>query len=174
LAYIPDSKQIVVNYRLPPFDVIPEESDFRYLRDRDEITFSAAKVRERKALYAEVVSGIAVRTIHEIFAAGTEQHIGTVVFNGYVRTIDTATGSDIQPYLVTARATRDEMAAMDLHWVDSIACLRRLKAQISPNLSELQPVRPIVDFDAVDPRFIEHDTIVTELNQQPNLIEMTR
>lgn len=173
LAYVPDSKQVVVNYQLPTFDAIPEESNFRYIKARDEITFAAAKVLERKSLYAEVVSGITIRTMHELFAADAEQHIEVVVFNGYVRTTDPGTGSDIQPFLVTARATRDEMAGMDLRRVDPIACLRHLKAQLSRNPSELQPVRPIVDFNMVDPRFVEHGNILAELDQRPNLMEMT-
>ncbi len=173
LAYAPDSKQVAVNYQLPTFDVIPEESDFRYLKARDEITFSAAKVLERKALYAEVVSGIAIRTMHELFEADTEHHIGVVVFNGYVRTIDPDTGSDIQPFLVAARATRDEMARIDLRRVVPMACLRQLKAQVSPNLSEFQPVSPIVDLNLVHPPPSEHGDIVAELDQQPDLVAIS-
>ncbi len=172
LAYEPDSKQVVVNYQLPAFDVIPLESDFRYLKARNEIAFSPAKVLERKALYAEVVSGIAIRTMHELFEADTDQHIGVVVFNGYVRTIDPDTGSDIQPFLVTARATRDEMAAIDLRRVVPMACLRRLNAQISPNPGELQPVRPIVDLDTVERQLIEHGEVLAEPEQRPDFVEM--
>lgn len=173
LAYLPDSQQVVVNYQLPTFEVIPEESDFRYLKARNEITFSAAKVLERKALYAEVVSGIAIRTMHELFEADTEQHIGDVIFNGYVCTSDPDTGSDIHAFLVTARATRDEMAGMDLRRVVPMACLRRLKAQVSPNLSEFQPVQPIVDLNLVDPQPVEQGDILAELDQQPDLVEIT-
>ncbi len=172
LAYLPDSKQVVVNYQLPTIEVIPEENDFRYIRAQNEITSSAAKVRERKALYAEVVSGIAVRTMHELFEAGAEQHIGVVVFNGYVRTSDPDTGSDIQPFLVTARATRDEMAAMDLRRVVPMACLRQLKAQVSPHLSEFQPVRPIVDLNLVEPQPVGQGEILAELEQQSDLVEI--
>jgi len=172
LGYVPDSKQVVVNYQLPTIEVIPQESDFRYIKARNEITASAAKVLERKALYAEVVSGIAVRTMHELFAADTEQRIGVVVFNGYVRTTDPDTGSDIQPFLVTARSTRDEMAGMDLRRVVPMACLRQLKAQVSPNLSEFQPVQPIVGVHLVDPQPVEQRDILAEPEQRPDLVEI--
>lgn len=172
LAYVADSQEVVVNYELPTFEVIPEESDFRYLKASNEIAFSPAKVLERKALYAEVVSGIAVRTMHELFEADTDQHIGVVVFNGYVRAIDPDAGSDIQPFLVTVRATRDEMAAIDLRRVVPMACLRRLNAQISPNPSELQPVRPTVDLDTVDRELIEHGEVLAEPEQRPDFVEM--
>jgi len=173
LVCVPGSKQVVVNYQLPAFEVMPQESDFRYLKARNEIAFSPAKVLERKALYSEVVSGIAIRTMHELFAADMDQYIDVVVFNGYVCTIDPDTGSDIQPFLVTARATRDEMAAIDLRRVVPMGCLRHLKAQISPNPSKFQPVPPIVDLDTVHPGRIDHGNVLAQPDQRPDLVEMT-
>jgi restriction system protein len=173
LAYISDSKQVVIEYELPTFDVVPEEVEYRYIRVRNEIGWSTMKIGERRSLYTEIVSAVAIRTLHELFAADVGLHVDVVVFNGYVNTVDPATGRDIQPYLITVRATRDEMSTLDLQRIDPMACLRHLKAQVSRSPSELQPVRPIVDFNMVDPRFIEHGEVLTELDKRPNLMELS-
>lgn len=173
LAYVPESKQIVVEYELPTFDVVPEESEFRYVKLRNEIAWSNLKIGERRSIYTEIVSAIAIRTLHELFTSDTGPHIDVVVFNGFVNTVDPATGRDIQPYLITVRATRDEMDTLDLRRIDPMACLRYLKAQVSRSPSELQPIRPIVDFNMVDPRFIEHGDVLSELDNRPNLMALS-
>lgn len=145
IRYIPDSKQVVVDHQLPTLDVIPEVGAFRYVKARHDVEPSSAKLPERKAFYAEVVSAISLRTIQELFSADVGARVDVVVFNGYVQTVDPGTGKDSQPYLITAKATRDEMATLDLERVDPMACLRHLDANVSLSPSELQPVQPIVE-----------------------------
>src|SRR5205807_567238 len=38
VAYVPKSRQLVVEKDLPPLEVVPDVSSFRYVRARDEIT----------------------------------------------------------------------------------------------------------------------------------------
>lgn len=173
VAYVPDSRQVVVDYELPSFAVVPEEAEFRYIKARDEITATSAKAADRRTLYTRVVSSVTVRTMHELLSADVGGYIDVVAFSGYVCTIDPGTGIDVRPYLITLRASRDEMAQINLNRVDPMECLRHLKAQVSRSPTELLPVRPIVDFNMVDPRFIEHGDVLGQLDQRPNLMEVT-
>jgi restriction system protein len=70
------------------------------------------------------------------------------------------------------RACRDDFAALDLSNVEPAACLRYLKAEVSPRPHELQPVRPVIDFDMVDPRFIDTADVQSTLDQRPNLAQL--
>jgi restriction system protein len=173
LAFVPESKQLVVEYELPSIVCIPTAREFRYIKSRDEITSVGRPPKEIRALYSSVVAQVTLRTLHEIFEADRSGLIETVVFNGIVTTIDPGTGQQIKPCLVTVRVTRDIFNTLELTQVDPLACLERLNASVSKKPSELAPVRPVLEFDMVDKRFVEETDIISGLDHRPNLLELT-
>lgn len=173
IAYVPESKQLVVEYELPTFDLVPEQKSYKYVKSKDEITASLRPATQRKSLYASVVSQIAIRTLHELFEADRTDKLETVVYNGYVQTVDKATGQPVKPYLVTVRTTKDVFQGLDLGKVEPEACLRGLNASVSKSPAELAPVRPVLEFSMVDPRFVEESDVLSSLDQRPNLMELS-
>ena len=103
----------------------------------------------------------------------TKQHIDVVVFNGVVDTIDPRTGKPTRPCLITVRTTRDTFTEINLDQVDPAACLKYLNAGISRSPTELAPVRPVLEFSMVDPRFITETDTLGALDDRPNLMELT-
>jgi len=75
--------------------------------------------------------------------------------------------------LVTVRTSRDTFTQLNLSKVDPLACLNVLNASVSKSPAELAPVRPVLEFNMVDPRFIEETDVLSELDQRPNLMELT-
>jgi restriction system protein len=174
VAFVPESKQLVVEYELPTVDDgVPTEKQYRYVRVRDAIEHTTRPAAQVKVLYSSVVAQIAIRTLHELFEADRHQHLETIVLNGYVNTVDPATGRPAAPHLVTVRTSRDAFMALDLRNVEPLACLKGLNASVSKSPSELLPVRPIVEFDMVDPRFIQESDVLATLDSRPNLMELS-
>jgi restriction system protein len=173
LAYVPESKQLVVEYDLPPFDAIPEIAAYKYVKAKDEVTTTARPATQRKALYSSVTAQITLRTVHELFEADRTGHLETIVFNGYVDSIDRGTGLPVRTCLVTMRTTRDVFTKINLSMVDPITCLKTLNANVSKSPAELAPVRPVVEFNMVDPRFIQETDVLSTLDTRPNLMELT-
>jgi restriction system protein len=97
----------------------------------------------------------------------------SIVANGFVDTIDRGTGRRIRPCLVTVRATREIFEGLDLSQVDPVACLKALNASLSKSPAELAPVRPILEFKMVDPRFIEERDVISTLDQRTNLMDLS-
>src|SRR5207245_6554787 len=91
LAYVPESRQLVVEYDLPPFEIVPEVSSYRYVKARDSVTETTRPVAQRKALYASVIAQVTLRTLYELFKADRMKHLDMIVFNGYVDSIDKGT-----------------------------------------------------------------------------------
>jgi restriction system protein len=85
--YRPDPREVLVEYELPPQLVIPVERDFKYVQTRDEIDTVARPVKEIKERYARLIAMVALRTIHEVFAADQAGLVGVVTFNGHVSTV---------------------------------------------------------------------------------------
>jgi restriction system protein len=173
LAYVPDSKQLVVEYQLPDVSVVPAVKLYKYVKTSDSVTETARPATQIKQTYASVVAQMSLRTVHELFEADRGKLIDTIVFNGIVATIDKGTGHKIRPCLVTLRTTRQAFAALDLKAVDPQACLKHLSAGVSKSPAELLPVRPVLEFDMVDRRFIEESDAVSLLDTRPNLMDLT-
>lgn len=172
LAYVPESKQLVAEYEIPPATIIPRTSAYGYLKTRDEVKETPRKAPEIKDIYQDVVSAVCLRTIHELFEADQGHHIAVVCFNGFIHTVDPATGKDTRPHLISVRASRDAFDCLDLSRVDKLVCLRNLGAQVSSRPAEAQPIRPVVDFDMVDKRFVEQSDVLSDLDSRPNLIDL--
>jgi len=173
LAYVPESRQMVIEYELPPADVVPAVKAYKYVKASDSVTQTTRAASTVKAQYAAVLAQVTLRTLHEVFEADRGRHVDTLVFNGIVHTVDRATGQRVKPCLVTVRTTRDVFNALDLANVDPFACLRHLGAGVSKQPEELAPVRPVLEFDMVDPRFVEESDVLGTLDQRPNLMDLT-
>jgi restriction system protein len=172
IAYTAASKQLVVEYELPTVSIVPAIEEHRYVQTRDAITGKARKDNDIKEIYQEAIASIALRTIHEIFEADQGAHIAAVCFNGYIRTVDPATGRDIQPHLISVRATKEKFAEIDLGRADKRICLKNLGAHVSRRPEEAQPVKPIVEFNMADARFIDQRDLVSGLSSATNLMDL--
>jgi len=172
LAYVPESKQLVVEYQLPTAKIVPVFAEIRYVKARDTFEKKPRKPTEIKDLYQDVVAAITLRTIHESLEADQNHHLETVVFNGFVHTVDPATGKDVRPHLISTRATRQAFLNLNLSCVDKRQCLRNLGSQVSPQPTEMVAVKPIVDFNMVDKRFVEGAEILGNLDGRPNLMDL--
>jgi restriction system protein len=173
VAYVPESQQLVIEMDLPTYDIVPEVVECRYVKAKDEIASKARPVAQRKALYGTVVSQVTLRTVHEMFEADRAGHVESIVFNGHVDTTDPRTGQPTHPCLITLRTTRDLFSSLDLARVEPGACLQGLNASVSRNPAELTPVRPVLEFNMVDPRFVEETDVLSSIDQRPNLMELT-
>jgi restriction system protein len=173
IAFVPESKQLVVECELPGVNAIPDVKAHRYVKTKDEVTSTPRAVAQIRSLYSSAISQITIRKLHELFEADLHGFIETIVLNGYVDTVDPRTGQQAKPMLVTIRTTRAIFEGIDLRRVDPIACLQHLGASVSKSPAELSPVRPVLEFDMVDKRFVEEGDILSALDQRPNLMELT-
>lgn len=173
VAYLPEPKEVVIEYELPHKSIVPTTLEYKYVKTKDVIDEKPRKVAEIKEIYQDIVSAICLRTIHELVKADQNNNLDVIVFNGFVNDIDPATGKDIRPCLISIRTTKDKFQEINLGKVDKKACLRNLGAQVSPRPDELMAVKPIVEFDMVDKRFVEGSDILSDLENRPNLMELT-
>lgn len=173
IAYVPESRQVVVEYELPTVAVVPAVKAYKYVKTSDTVTESPRPQTQVRSLYASVVAQVAIRTVHELLEADSGGHIDTVVFNGMVDTTDPGSGRRVRPCLVTLRTTRDVFGELDLAHVEPLACLKHLSAGVSKSPSELVPVRPVLEFSMVDPRFVAESDALSELDQRPNLMDLS-
>lgn len=173
LAYAEASQELVIEYDLPELSVIPTEADYRYIKARDVIESKARKVADIKALYRDIIASIALRTLHETFEADQANALSLVTLNGVIDTHDPTNGQEVRVPVVSVRATKAAFLQLRLDRVDKVACLRNLGAQVSNRPDELQAIKPIIEFNMVDKRFIAQPDILSSLESRPNLLDLT-
>ncbi|CAH1685951.1 restriction endonuclease [Chelatococcus asaccharovorans] len=172
VAFTQASKQLVVEYELPSIDIVPKVLEFKYNRTQDNIVEKPRKPAEIRSTYQDIIASVALRTLHELFEAEHRSHAEVICFNGYIHTVDPATGRDIQPHLISVRTTREKFQEIDLSRVDKKACLKNLGAQVSRSPEEAQPVKPIMEFKMADARFVDQSDLISGLANAPNLMDL--
>jgi restriction system protein len=125
-----------------------------------------------KRTYDEVLYQIALRTIHEIYRADESEVIKSIAFNGWVQSVDKATGLDTHGCILSVQAGREEFLQINLNQVEPSACFRKLKGIASSKLSELTPVRPILTISKEDRRFVDGYAVADTLDDRTNLAAM--
>jgi restriction system protein len=172
LAYVPESKQIVVEYDFPTFDIIPTIAAYRYVRAKKETVTTPRSDADRRHLYSSLIAQTTLRVIHVLFNADYLGHLESMVFNGHVDAIDEATGHPVHPCLITLRCTLGVFEQLDLSRIDPESCLKGLNASVSKRPTELAPVKPVLEFSMVDPRFVKEEDIISGLDNRTNLMDL--
>jgi restriction system protein len=173
VAYWQEPRELVIEYQLPPVDVIPTARDFKYVKTRKEIDELPRPAKEIKELYASVIHQIALRTMWECFAVTVaDEVVDTVVFNGIVPAINRATGQAEELHLISAPASRPDFSGLVLDQLDPAACLKHLKATLSPHPYDLEPVEPVIEFQKAKYRFADPVDALAGIDSRPDLLKM--
>ncbi len=174
LGYSPASKHVVVDLELPDFSAIPEEIGYKYVKSGDHIEPVLRPLAKRRLLYGHLICQISLKCIDTIFRGGRRYGaVDCLTVNGMLDAVDPATGKDVRVCLLSVRITADTFRSLNLSQVQPEACLRSLRASVSRAPTELLPVKPLVELDMVDPRFVETMDVMSNLSQRPNLMELS-
>ena len=172
LDYNGESKLLVVEYQLPAPEQIPTLQEVTYVQSRN--TFNEKHIAKTKfyVLYDSVIYQIVLRTIHELYSSDKIDAIQSVVFNGYVKSIDPATGHEVEPCILTIQVSKDEYKNINLANVEPKVCFKSLKGIGSSKLYGLTAVAPIMKIDREDARFVSSYDVASELNEAVNIAAM--
>ena len=115
---------------------------------------------------------ICLRTLHEVFEADTVNAIDATVFNGWVNSIDKASGKSTRGCVLSLQAKKEEFQAVNLAQVEPKACFKALKGVGSSKLHVFTPVAPVLAISREDKRFVTSYEVVDRLDEGSNLAAM--
>ncbi|WP_328301218.1 restriction endonuclease [Streptomyces sp. NBC_00435] len=137
-AYDRTVRQLVLDWELPRYEVVPEAKSVRYLPSTDQDKETARPAAQRRALYRGLLL-----VVHELYAADEFGMLDSVVVNGFVDAHDPVTGLEAQLVLATVSAARSAFTGLRLEQVSAVDCLvEGLRGQLSPRPDQLAAVRP--------------------------------
>ena len=172
VKYDTASGTVIINYFLPNPDQIPKIVQYKYVISKKDISPVEMKKNEFKEYYDSIIFQVTLRTIHEVFQSVYINEVQAVIFNGWVKGIDPKTGNNFTSCIITCYAPKKTFETLNLTRVNPKECIRSLKGIFASTLAELAPVKPIMDIDRNDKRFIESRNILSNLDETKNLAVM--
>jgi restriction system protein len=172
VEFVEESRTVVVDYCLPDLTALPTLKEVKYVATRD--AFQEVHVNEAwlNRTYDSVLYQIALRSLYELFQADAANTIDAIVFNGWVNSIDKAIGKEVNACILSIQACKSEFMDINLAHVEAKACFRKLKGVSAAKLTALQPVRPILQLNKEDKRFIPAYNVAETLDTSSNLAAM--
>jgi restriction system protein len=149
LAYVPESKLLLVEWQVPGTDVIPREKEYRYQKLTDSVgVHKWRSVGEVRDIYQQLLAQMALRAANTAFGTDPAELVDTVIFNAVA-----ASDDDSGPCLFTMSTSRKHFSRLNLDDLDDAMDLarRHCGAAVSAYPDELAAVIPVVPYDLADP-----------------------
>ncbi|MGW5972603.1 restriction endonuclease [Streptomyces sp. NPDC055186] len=167
-AYDSGARQLVLNWELPRYDVVPEAKSARYMINADQVKESPRPVTQRRTLYRDVLAQCLLLVLRDLFAADEFGALESVALNGFVDDHDPVTGRRVPMFLGTVMASRSTFAALRLEQVNAVNCLvDGLRGQLSSRPDQYAPVRP-----GRLPEDVGNGVVTHGDGEEPDLYEM--
>ncbi|TLN28717.1 restriction endonuclease [bacterium] len=172
LEYNPANKILLVDYQLPSPADLPTTAEVKYVASKDEFAVKTVSDRQLNQTYDDMLYQVALRTLHELFEADVIEALASVNFNGWVKSVDRATGQSTESCVLSIQVQRDEFLGLDLSLVDPKACFKKLKGVCAAKLHALTPVAPLLTMSREDSRFVSSYAVADTLTEGDNLAAM--
>jgi restriction system protein len=172
LEYLSDSRLLIVDYALPSITCLPSIKEVKFVQVRKAFQEVPVTQTWLNKAYDEALYQISLRTLYELFQSDDADALQTIVFNGWVESVDKATGQDVNACVLSMQVNKAEFLAINLAQVEPKACFKKLKGISAAKLTELTPVRPILQINRDDKRFITPRDIIDSLDATANIAAM--
>ncbi|MFE5889383.1 restriction endonuclease [Streptomyces sp. NPDC056462] len=167
-AFDPAARQLVLDWEMPTYDIVPGAKSVRYVPSQDQDKETARPVAQRRALYREVLAQSTLLVLHQLFAADEYGILDSVALNGFVDAPDPATGRQSHIFLATVMAGRSGFTELHLEQVDPVSCLTdALRGQLATRPDQLTSVRP-----SRQPQDVGNHVVTHGGDEEPDLFDM--
>ncbi|MFE4204477.1 restriction endonuclease [Streptomyces goshikiensis] len=172
-AYDQAARQLVLDWELPRYGVVPEAKSVRYLPSIDQDKETARPAAQRRALYRDLLAQCLLLVVRELYAADEFGALDSVVVNGFVDDHDPATGREAQIILAMVSAAHSAFTGLRLEQVSAVDCLvSGLGGQLSARPDQLTAVRPGRRPDEVGGGVVSHGGHAGDADDEPDLFAM--
>ena len=172
LEYLEKSKILIVEYSLPSRDTFPRIKEVKFIKARNELKESYISESLLNNIFDDAMYKITLRTIHELFEADRIDAIEAINFNGWVKSINKGTGKLVNTCILSILTKKEEFLEINLEQVDPKACFKNLKGVGSSKLCGITPIKPIMQLDRSDRRFVDSYDVVKGIDSTTNLAAM--
>jgi len=172
LEYSELNKGIVINYRLPSIKHLPQIKERKFLKTKNTYKDIPYKETELHKIYDSLLYKITLAITYTIAKSIPSQFLALITFNGWVRFVNPATGNKEAACILSLQCIPKEILDINLKLVNPAECFKKLKGIGSTKLYGLVPVKPIIELNRKDKRFVQSHSIETALSNVENIASM--
>ncbi len=169
IDYNPETKILIVDYMLPEIEAFPKIKEVKYVASRNELNEVYFNDATLEKLFDATVYKLVLRVLFEEFQADFSDSIIAISLNGWVNSLNKATGIRDNSCIVSIQVKKEALNSIDLRNVDPKACFKNLKGIGSSKLANITPIQPILTLNKSDKRFIESYNVTNQLDDSTNL-----
>jgi restriction system protein len=173
IEYKADEKFLVVEYVLPCIEDLPKIAEVKFIAARRELKEILVSETQQLKNYDSTIYKIVLKTIYELFQADTADAIELIALNGWVNAINKGTGKRVNNCIVSIQVNKDEFNSVDLSNVDPKICFKSLKGIASSKLSAIVAIKPIIQINRNDKRFVSSYDVTDSIDEGSNLAIMS-
>lgn len=167
-----DNSTLYIEYFLPATTDLEAIKEIKYIQTKDVFSEIMMKQNEYERYYDDVIYQIVIYILYIICINDECNCIEAIAFNGYVKSIDKASGININPCIISLFVKKHEILRLNLKQVDARVCFRNLKGVGASILANQTAIPPIINFNKKDKRFVQSKEIFNTLNDGINLAAM--
>mgnify|MGYP000619208076 CR=1 FL=1 len=172
LQYNRANEILVVNYRLPDIEKFPRLKEVQFIQSSRKFKEIYLSDTQFQKLYDYTLYNITLRTISELFEADKSETVKMITFNGWVDSMNRATGKKENRCILTVQVNRYKFLEINLEHVDPKACFKGLKGISSTQLFTLTPIKPLMQINREDKRFVQSYEVTNKLDSSTNIAIM--
>lgn len=171
-CYLPESRMVIVDYELPAQSKLPTLEQVNFIKSRNATTEKHLSDTTALKRYDSMCYQIVLKVIESVFGEDQGRNIDSVTVNGWVEATNTSTGHLERSCIASLQTDRESFESISLSNVDPKACFRSLKGVSAVSLAAVTAVRPILDLNRSDSRFVAERSVVGEIDDRMNLAAM--
>lgn len=172
LKYIQASKQLYLEYNYPNLEDIPSLAKVTYIKSRNEFKETNITVSARNSLYEKAIYNITLKLINNIFINDIYNAVDFITLNGFVSTINLATGQPITPCFMSLVVKKDDFKTVNLQNVNPKEWFKHSKGVAAAKITSITPIKPIISVSREDSRFIDSYDVMDGIEIGTNLASM--
>jgi restriction system protein len=172
IEYNAENKALILDYQLPSMEDIPKIKEKRFLKTTGESKNIYFKEAELNKLYDEALYKITLRTVYAVFISDKYDNLDLITFNGWVTFRNRANGNMDTSCILSLQCRKQEFLNINLANVDPKECFKSLKGVGSSKLYGLAAVRPILELNKEDKRFVSSHKVDESLVNTKNIAIM--
>ena len=169
LIFLPEEAVLVVDFQLPALENMPNLKSVRFVPTKSELEKIYHKASYIGSVYDELVYQIALSVVFLIFSNDSAGIVKSVVFNCWTTYFNRATGTETTACIASLSVSDDEFVLINFSEVDAKMCFKSLKGIASPQVHSLTPIRPIINVNREDSRFVPSHDVIDKIDQGTNI-----
>lgn len=171
--YYSENNSVILEVQLPILEDMPRIKAVSYVKSKQEFKESYYTDKQVQTQYDDFIYRLILVYMNTIFSANEYgELVDAVVINGFVHTVDKATGNDTDAFILSVRENKEYFSSLNLSAIDPKAWFRNSKGIAAASIANVTPVQPIQRINKEDSRFIEGYSVIDDVNEGMNIAAM--